>query len=59
VVYGSSVGVSFGVGCRLGSDLALLWHRLASTAPVRSLALKAPYAMGAAPKRKIKRRKKK
>ena len=32
--YGSVVAVSYGVGCRHGSDLVLLWlwHRLAATA---------------------------
>ena len=39
---GSGIGValSCGVGCRCGSDLALLWLwcRLAATAPIRPLA---------------------
>ena len=33
-VEGSSVAMSCGVGCRRGSDLALLWPRPAATAPV-------------------------
>ena len=42
----SSVAVSCGVGCRHGSDPALLWlwHRLAATAPIRPLAWEPPYA---------------
>ena len=35
-----------------------LWHRLAATAPIRSLAREPPYAMGAALE-KAKRQKKK
>ena len=51
--------VSCGVGCRCGSDLALLWlwHRPAATAPIRPLAWESPYAAGAAlkgPKKKKK-----
>ena len=44
------VAVSCGVGCRCGSDPALLWlwRRLAATAPIRPLAWEPPYAMGAA-----------
>ena len=67
--------MSCGVGCRHGSDLALLWlwRRPAATVPIRPLAWEPPYAMGAAlekakrPKRKkekerfsdIKKKKKK
>jgi len=42
--------VSCGVGCRLGSDLALLWlwRRLVATAPIQPLAWEPPYAAGAA-----------
>ena len=53
--------MSCGVGCRRGSDPALLWLwcRLAATAPVRPLAWEPPYAAGVAqkngkrPKKKI------
>ena len=49
-----------GVGHRYGSDLALLWlwHRLAATALVGSLAWEPPYAEGVALKKKKKRQKK-
>ena len=42
--------MSYGVGGRCGSDLALLWLwcRLVATAPVRPLAWELPYAAGAA-----------
>ena len=42
--------MSCGVGCKRGSNLALLWlwHRLAATALIRSLAWEPPYAMGTA-----------
>ena len=42
--------MSWGVGCRLGSDLVLLWlrRRLVATAPIQPLASEPPYAMGAA-----------
>ena len=43
--------MSCGVGRRRGSDLALLWHRLATTAPIRPLPWEPPYATGAALKR--------
>ena len=51
--------MSYGVGHRCGSDLALLWlwRRLAATAPIRPLAREPPYAAGAAlekAKRQIK-----
>ena len=45
---GSGVAVSCSVGCRRGSDPALLWCRPASTAPIRPLAWETPYAAGAA-----------
>ena len=42
--------MSCGVGCRRGSDPALLWLwcRLVATAPIRPLAWVPPYATGAA-----------
>ena len=42
--------MSCGVGCKRGSDLALLWlwRRLAATAPIQLLAWEPPYAVGAA-----------
>ena len=42
--------MSCGVGCRRGSDPALLWlwYRLAATAPIRPLAWEPPYAEGVA-----------
>jgi len=42
--------VSCGVGCRRGSDPALLWlwHRPVATAPIQPLAWEPPYAAGAA-----------
>ena len=42
--------MSCGVGRRQGSDLVLLWfwYRVAATALIRPLALKPPYAAGAA-----------
>ena len=51
--------MSFGVGRRRGSDLALLWlwRRPAATAPIRPLAWEPPYAVGAALKRRKKKKK--
>ena len=45
--------MSCGVGCRLGSDLALLWlwHKPAAVAPIRPLAWEPPYATGVALKK--------
>ena len=45
--------MSYGVGCRCVSDLALLWlwHRPAATAPIRPLAGEPPYAKGVALKK--------
>ena len=42
--------MSFGVGCRRGSDPTLLWLwcRPVATAPIRPLAWEPPHAMGAA-----------
>jgi len=47
--------VSYGVGCRPGLDLALLW--LAAVARIKPLAWELPYAEGAA--LKIQKEKKK
>ena len=48
--------MSCGVGCRCGSDLALLWlwRGLAATAPIGPLAWEPLYATGAALKRQKK-----
>ena len=48
--YRSGIAVSCGVGCRRGSDPALLWlcRRPVATAPIRPLAWEPPYAAGAA-----------
>ena len=56
----SSIALSCGVGCRCGSDPALLWLwlRLAATAPIRPLAWEPPYGTGVALE-KAKRQKKK
>ena len=52
--------MSCGIGCRLGSDPALLWlwRRLVATAPIGPLAWESPYATGVAPE-KAKRQKNK
>jgi len=52
--------MSFGVGCRHGSNLALmwLWRRLAAVVPIGPLAWEPPYAAGVALE-KTKRQKKK
>ena len=44
------MAVSYGVGRRHGSDLALLWlcRKLVATAPIRPLAWEPPCAAGAA-----------
>ena len=44
--------VSYGVGCRCGLDLMLLWHRPAAVAPIQPLARELPYAAGVALKKK-------
>ena len=46
----SGIAVSCSVGCRHGSDPALLWLwcRPAATAPIRAQAWEPPYAAGAA-----------
>ena len=53
--------MGWGVGCRRGSDLALLWrwHRPAATAPIGPLAWEPPCAEGAALKRQMTKKKKK
>ena len=53
--------MSCGVGCRRGSDPALLWlwRRLAATAPIRPLAWEPPYAARAAQENGKKTKKKK
>jgi len=52
--------VSCGVGCRRGSDPALLWlwRRPVATAPIRPLAWEPPYAMGSGPRKRQKDKKK-
>ena len=49
-VKGSGVAMSCGVGCRRGSDPALLWlwRRAVATAPIGPLAWEPPHAVGAA-----------
>ena len=49
--------MSYGVGHRCGSDLALLWlwHRPAASAPIRPLAWEPPYATDAALKTQKKK----
>ena len=46
--------MSCGVGRRHSSDLMLLWHRLATIAPIRPLAWEPPYAVGVALAKKKK-----
>ena len=55
---GSGVAMSCGAGCRGGSDPSLLWlwRKLAFVAPVQLLAWEPPCAMGAALKRKKKKK---
>ena len=50
----------YGVGGRQGLDPELLWvwYRLAAAAPIRALAWKLPYAVGAALKKKKDQKKK-
>ena len=54
---GSGVVVSYGVGCRRGSNPTLLWLwcRPATVPPIRLLACELSYATGAALKRKKKK----
>ena len=49
----------YGVGCRCGLDLALLWlwHRPAATATIQPLAWEPPYALGMVLKRQNKKAK--
>ena len=56
-VKGSGVAMSYGVGCRCGSDLAWLWLwcRLAAAALVCPLAWELSYAVGVALKKKKKK----
>ena len=51
--------MSCGVGCRCGSDLISLWLwcKLAAIAPIRRLACEIPYDLGAALKKKDKKKK--
>ena len=51
--------MSCGVGCRCGSDLALLWLwcRPAAVALIQPLAWELPHAMGAALEKKEKKKK--
>ena len=60
-VKGSGIAVSYGVGCRRGSDPTLLWlwRRLVATAPIRSLACETPYAAGTAQEMAERQKKKK
>ena len=53
---GSRIGVarSCGMGCRHGSNLAWLWHRLAAVAQIRPLSWEPPYVTGVALKSKNK-----
>ena len=53
--------MSCGVGCRRGSDPALLWlwRRPAATAPIRPLAWESPHAVGNGPRKGKKTKKKK
>ena len=46
--------MNYGVGCRCGSELALLqlWHGPAAAAPIQPLACGPPYAVGVALKSK-------
>ena len=53
--------MSYGVGCRHGSDpeLLWLWSRPAATAPIGPLAQEPPYAVGAALEKTMTKKKKK
>ena len=55
---GSSIAVSCGVDHRCGSDPVLqwLWGRLAAVAQIEPLPLELPYAVGAALKKKQKKK---
>ena len=47
--------MSCGVGLRCSLDLALLWQRPATTAPIGPLAWEPPYAVGVPPPQKRKK----
>ena len=49
--------VSWGIGCRHGSDPELLWCRPAAIAQIRPLTWEPPYAVGAALKRQKTKKK--
>ena len=51
--WGSSVAMSYGIGCRHGLDLVLLWlrYRPVAAAAVQPLVWEPPHAMGVALKR--------
>ena len=53
------VAMSYGIGCRHGSDLAMLWlwRRPAAAAPTQPLTWEPPYAAGEALKKKKKKKK--
>ena len=53
--------MSYGVGHRRGSDLALLWlwHRLAAPTAIKPLAWEPPYAVSSALKRQKNKNKNK
>ena len=51
--------MSCGIGCRRGSDPALLCHRLTAVAPIRPLAWELPYASGATLKEQKQKKKQK
>ena len=57
--YGQGIAVSCGGGRRCGSDLVLLWCRLAAVAPIRPLDWESPYASGCGPKKTQDKKKKK
>ena len=56
---GSGIAMSYGVGCRCGSDSTLLWlwSRPAAVAPIGPLVWEPPNATGAALKRSKKKKK--
>ena len=57
-VKGSTVALSCGVGCRCGSDVALLWLwcRLAAVGPMQPLTQELSYTVGVSIKRKKEKR---
>ena len=59
VHWGSGVAANYGIGCRWGSELVLLWLwcRPAATALIPPLALELPYAADMSLKRKTKQSK--